>query len=39
MPGMLEDLSRVPLFRDDAGIHDINPIGNIRHDAQIMGNV
>jgi hypothetical protein len=39
MTGMMEDLSRIPLFRDDTGIHDINLIGNIRHDAEIMGDV
>jgi len=39
MPGITKDLFRIPLFRNHAGIHDINPIGNGGHDAEIMSNI
>ena len=37
--GAVKDLLGVSLFHDYSGVHDINPFGDIGHDAEVVGNI
>ena len=39
MLGFTENLSGLPLFDDNAGIHDIHPVGHGTHHPEIMSDV
>ena len=39
VPCVLKNLFDVPLFHDDSGVHDIDPIRDVGDNTQVMGDV